>query len=191
MSFLLAVMTIVYFFCPGMPLLMIFFVVFVLMFYWIEKHMILRFYKKPINLDDTVMKLSNYAVIAIILVHMINAIQMFGTSSVFPVDTKYESGRRRGYPTSYYVPDDINVIEKFFLPPECVVILLAIAFILVVLFLIFLFRNKILCQKFKFFPMKFSAKMRYIPPTYTNMKLKGVVLGETTYRIADLPKYKE
>lgn len=60
MSFLLAITTIVYFFCGGMPLMLILFTGYMLLFYWVEKFMVLKFYRKPVNLDDTVMKLSDY-----------------------------------------------------------------------------------------------------------------------------------
>lgn len=121
--------------------------------------------------------------------HLFNSIIMYGTADVFPIDVTYVQGIRRGYYTSYYIPTPQSFIEKFGNRYN-VMFLILLILILIFLILAFIFRNKIWCRKFKYFPMSFQFKLRYIPVTYGRMKT-NCIIGETTYKIADLEKYRE
>lgn len=113
MPYLLGLLTIVFFFVGGMPFLILIFAVYALMYFWIEKVMVLKFYRKPKYLEGTAMRFADYIVVGILIMHIFVSIIMYATDEVFPQDTKYVEGIRRGYFTNYYEPKRINFFKKF------------------------------------------------------------------------------
>lgn len=189
MPYLLGLLTIVMYFVGGMPFLIIIFALYALAYFWIEKLMILRFYKKPNNLDEIAMRFSDYIILCIFVMHLFSAIIMFGTADVFPTDTEYVNGVRKGYTTNYYQAKAVSFAGKFGLITN-IPYLALLALVIIFFVLTFVFRNKVLCRKFKYFPMSFSHKYKYVPGTYNRVK-NNCVIGEVTYNIADLEKYRD
>lgn len=116
---------------------------------------------------------------------------MFGQDDVFPEDTVKTTGLYRGITRTIYIAADIPFYEKFYMTAQGIVYSISVILLVLAIIVVYLGRNKITCQKFKCFRMKYSNKMLYIPETFSNMKNKGIVIGETTYKIADLPLYRE
>lgn len=186
--YFLAIATVVFYHVSGIPFLLMIFAVYSVFYFWIEKLMVLKFYKKPTELEGTSIMFADYIIIGILIMHIFCSIVAYGTSDVFPYDTKKVEGLRRGYLTNYYVAEDTSFFMKFGLPTSLVYLILLL---LIILFMVltYLMRNKIFCRKFKYFSMKYSEKMKYIPGTYTRVK-NNCVIGETTYKIAGIEKYK-
>jgi hypothetical protein len=189
MPYLLGLLTIVMYFVGGMPFLVLIFALYALAYFWIEKLLVLKFYKKPKNLDEIAMRFADYILLGIFVMHLFSSIVMFGTADVFPQDTEIVEGLRKGFTTNYYVPVDVSLMAKFGIVtnmPHLALILLMVVFVIFAL----VFRNKVTCRKFKYFPMSFSSKYKYIPGTFNRVK-NNCVIGEVTYNIADLEKYRE
>mmetsp|Transcript_21324 Transcript_21324/g.18930 ORF Transcript_21324/g.18930 Transcript_21324/m.18930 type:complete len:258 (+) Transcript_21324:94-867(+) len=121
--------------------------------------------------------------------HLFSAISMYGTAEVFPESTEYIEGIRKGYSTNYYQPKDVSFFQKFGivtnLPFLVLLMLVGIFFLLT-----YVFRNSVWWRKFKYFSMNYSKKFKFIPPSYTRAK-KSMVIGEVSYNMADIQKYKE
>lgn len=187
--YLMGILTVVMYFSGGMPFLIIMFSPFMLIYFWIEKLMLLKFYRKPKNLDATTLRIADYVILGILIIHIFSAIIMFGTSNVFPVNTKQVTGVRKGYITQYYNASKISFFAKFWVVtniPYLIMLVLCIIFIS----LTYCNRNKVWWRKFNYFPMSYSVKYKFIPATYGRMKAIKVI-GETSYNMADIDKYRE
>ena len=158
--YLLGLLTIVMFFVGGIPIIIVIFMFYFLVYFWIEKAMILKFYRKPIHLEETALRFSDYCMIVILTMHLFNSIIMYGTADIFPIDTVKVDGVRKGYSTSYYIPKPQSFIEKFGNQYN-VMFLILLILILIFLILAFIFRNKLWWRKFKYFPMSYRFKMNY------------------------------
>lgn len=167
--YLLGLTTVVFFFVGGIPFMMIMFGAFAFMYYWIEKLMILKFYRKPGYLDGTSLRFADYIILGIFIMHLIVSIAMYGTADVFPKEATLVRGFRKGYVTSYYEIKNLSFFEKFGLLTNLGHLLLLI-FVVIFIILTLVFRNKVWCRKFKYFPIKYSVKMKHIPGTYTRVK---------------------
>jgi hypothetical protein len=167
--YLLGLTTVVFFYTSGIPFLMMIFPWFLIAYFYIEKLMLLKFYKKPVNLDETALRFADYVVVLILFMHAFCSIVAFGTADVFPMDTERVHGLRRGFTTYYYKPKNISFFSKLGVPMNLGYIFLIIL-LLVFFLLAFLFRNKVICRKFKYFPMSYSSKVKYIPGTYERVK---------------------
>ena len=58
--------------------------------------------------------------------HLFSSIIIFGTSDIFPEETEFVSGTRKGYETNYYQPKKVNFFQKFGLVTNIPFILLLI-----------------------------------------------------------------
>lgn len=167
--YLLGLATVVFFFVGGIPFMMIMFGTFAMIYYWIEKLMVLKFYRKPGYLDETSLRFADYIILGIFIMHLIVSIVMYGTADVFPKEATRTRGFRKGYVTSYYEIQGISFFEKFGLLTNLGHLLLLI-FVIIFIILTLVFRNKIWCRKFKYFPIKYSVKMKHIPGTFARVK---------------------
>lgn len=58
--YLLGLLTITMFFVGGIPIVIFFFFLYIMMYFWIEKLMIVKFYRKPINLEESALRFADY-----------------------------------------------------------------------------------------------------------------------------------
>ncbi|CAI2381386.1 unnamed protein product [Moneuplotes crassus] len=187
--YLLGILTVVMYLVPGLPFLLMVFSIFVLIYFWVEKLLILKFYRKPRNLDGTQLEIVDYMVVLILLLHIFSCISTFGTTDIFPEDTKRVQGTRKGFSTSYYEPSEKGFFEKLGVIINIPYVIM-LSLILLFLVLCFLCRNKIWWRKFKFFSMSFRYKYKYIPSTFSKAK-NLVIIGETSYNMADIERYRQ
>ena len=61
--YLMGILTVVMYFSGGMPFLIIMFSPFMFIYFWIEKLMLLKFYRKPKNLDATTLRIADYVIL--------------------------------------------------------------------------------------------------------------------------------
>jgi len=61
--YLMGLLTVVMYFVAAMPFLITIFAVYLLGYLWIEKLMLLKFYRKPSNLEDTPLRISDYLIL--------------------------------------------------------------------------------------------------------------------------------
>lgn len=105
--------------------------------------MLLKFYRKPLNLDETALRFADYVIILILFMHIFCSIVAYGTADVFPMDVERVRGLRRGYNTYYYNPKHISFFQKLGVPMNLGYVFL-IVLLLMFFLLAFLFRNKVI-----------------------------------------------
>ena len=83
---ILTVLSTAFFYSSGIPVLYFFAAIFFFVTYWIDKILILRFYKKPAQYDDylAIHILKWYKVV--IILHVIGLLLMFGITHIFQED---------------------------------------------------------------------------------------------------------
>ncbi|CAI2380575.1 unnamed protein product [Moneuplotes crassus] len=187
--YLMGLLTVVMYLVNGIPFLLLMFAIFVFLYFWIEKLLVLKFYRKPKNLDGTPFAMVDYMVILILIAHVFSCISTFGTADIFPESSKKVQGTRKGYYTSYYQVKEKGFFEKFGAVINIPYLIMLVS-IIVFMTICYLCRNKIWWSKFRFFSMNFRYKYKYIPPSFTRTK-NSAVIGEVSYNMADLEKYKE
>lgn len=69
---------------PGIPILYGFLAMFLFFCYWIDKYLLLRFYRIPPNFNNFLNKIFNYTLLTGIFFHLIFAIWIYGNENIFP-----------------------------------------------------------------------------------------------------------
>jgi hypothetical protein len=143
-------------FSPGMPILNIFLFIFLFITYWVDKCLLLRYYKYPPSIDLYLDKVINIVIVCGLLLHFLFAIWIYGNTYIVSNDDPelFGSVKNKFEKILNDLENDANFFsnsfKRFSYSHNKFMLLIFILFLLIIIFRIFcwnIFAKKF-CKKF-------------------------------------------
>ncbi|CAI2376387.1 unnamed protein product [Moneuplotes crassus] len=171
---------------PGLPLLPLIFYVNLLIYCFIEKALILSFYRRMEAITNFIRQLTIQTLCIVFISTCVMSIAMYGNEEIFPTETKTESGLVFGLTLDYYIPESRNFIDKIFaltgIPFLCIIIFGMCIYI----FLCLAHKDKAVLKQFKHFALMWHP-LRVESRTLDNT----LVYSSKSYDPKESEKYSE
>lgn len=111
---------------PALPILYLFFFAQIGIFLMIEKHMMLKFYKRFEHIQPYVRQYLIHVLLCMLFFHFFRAIDVLGSEEIFPNSIKEVLGLKSGTLLYYYTSSELTYGDKIILPQGILYFLLAI-----------------------------------------------------------------
>lgn len=169
-----------YMYSSGMPFLNVICFITLILSYWCNKYLLLRYYRRPPQYTDNINSILVRYLPCAVLLHSVIGLYAYGSAEIFPTGYTFSTVY------NYVVPDQVSFTER------CLkysgisnLVLIFLSFLVFIISLQFNSIYSYFCKKSKIFAEQ-------VPDLkFSSLNSSGLINGLNTYDICSNPKYKK
>lgn len=193
----LATIFITLLYAPGMPILYLICCIFFFIYYWVDKFLLLKFYRTPPHYSNRLSYWASKTLTWSIFIHLLFASWIYSASGIFIANDKEGSSFSKDVGDYFFLGTTEVLNIDFGLSTRLTLDHIIPLYVLIVIFMIYKFLKFIALNLEEImltycgccFQHSSRSKKRYLNPNFTDARVRGELRGLDTYNILRNPIY--